>query len=153
MRVQEEGADRLVVTHDDTGWTRCCAYAAIAFVLWALFNYWKIPPDDEKVVASIGAAVTLGGIFLVGYERSVFTFDRRRRMISWTRRRALSRKQGELSFGMVKAVIAMTSGRMDPEPLDPIFSLFTRRGFPGMVLSTLSVAAAILQLGSHYGDC
>ncbi len=61
--------------------------------------------DEERLIGFIGGAVTSGLVYLVAYESSLFAFDSRTRLLTWRRKRSLSKKQGTLPFGRIEQVI------------------------------------------------
>ena len=97
------------VIHDDSRWSTWFLIIGLGFLAFALFNHMKHPPDPERSKGCLGAASIFILTFLAAFERSVFVFNSRRRMVEWTRRRALSRRSGNIPFGEVQAVVAQST--------------------------------------------
>ena len=108
MKVWREADGRVIVTHDDAGWARLLLVGAAIFLALAAYTFLGDPSNTERAWGSLGAFATCLLAGLVLFERSRFVVDPRTRVITWRRRRAVSRREGTLPFDQVNAVAVQT---------------------------------------------
>jgi len=105
MHVTSEGRDRLIITHDSSGWARVLGGIALVLFVVAGWRYFR-EGASEHFVGSLGGACTCLLMAAVMFERSRFVVDGRLRQVEWRRQRALRATHGSFSFTQVKAVAA-----------------------------------------------
>lgn len=105
MRMYEDAEFRLVVTDSSLG------LAAVLFAAGAVLLGVALLGADARARSGLsvsGGFLLLCAVLLLRTTR--FVFDRAQRMLTWQRRRILSRASGQISFDDIRAVVVEATG-------------------------------------------
>ncbi|TAJ96680.1 MAG: hypothetical protein EPO39_19940 [Candidatus Manganitrophaceae bacterium] len=98
--------ERELVVEVSSGFLKGIGVAALFFLGFPLIRFFlRNPLDQEHLVGYIGAAVTCGLSYLVAFEEARFSFDSGTRLLTWRRRRSLSKKEGSIPFSQIEQVV------------------------------------------------
>jgi hypothetical protein len=99
----------------------------VAFLVLAVLACVQLLRSGSRILAAAaGAGLCLLG-FLATFERTSFAFDRRERVVRWSRRRALRRREGAIPFDRIEAVAVQSPVGDDEIPTRRV-TLMTRDG-------------------------
>jgi hypothetical protein len=126
-KIQEDAHDRLTVIHEDSKWPKWIVFLALMISMLLIFHLSKDPVDKEKIIGCVIAILMLGFSYLIVYEKSVFVFDCRDRLIHWSRKRVFSHRQETITFDNVKFILSQASFGSSRNPGRRV-ALLTDRG-------------------------
>jgi hypothetical protein len=120
VKIVENSDQRLVIEAGDALFAVVLAALALGFGAWAAAILIQRPGAiaTERVIGLLGGSGVFLVAFLALYERARFEFDRRRRMLTWRRRRVTGTRSGSVSFDRIRAVLVQVtvSGRTGTHP-------------------------------------
>ena len=88
----------------------------------------RTPLSEDRLIGFIASAVTCGLIYLVLYEKARFVFDSKTRLLTWSRRRSLSKRQGTLPFAAIDQIVLRSCIGNSRYALQERVILLTREG-------------------------
>jgi hypothetical protein len=112
MKIAEQTPDRLVIHVDDLAFARALLGLFIVCAGTAVVIYLNDPrpTDTDRFWGALFGAVFFLVGFLAVYERAKFVFDRATHELVWQRRRAFTKRSGNIRFEQIRDVVIQTTG-------------------------------------------
>jgi hypothetical protein len=104
-QILKDSDNELVITIRSPliAWTGCLGIVFLVYLAYLLFTPGH--SGDKRIIGLVGATATCALTFLAFYEKSMFTFDLRSRILTWSRQRGFAKHGGTLPLTAIDRVV------------------------------------------------